>query len=209
MPLCRADQTPTPCCGVQRALCARINGAGLVIFIAMLIIALPTGNRGYAQTSTRANIQANTQANGSGLAIPRFVSLKSDRVNIRGGPGTDYRILWVFRRAGLPVEVLKEYQGWRQIRDAEGGTGWVFGALLSGRRTALVLPWERGKSAGERAQLQAGSSADARTLALLQSGVLTSLIKCTGQWCKVSVGDIRGFIEQKKLWGVYPREQLK
>src|SRR5215471_15023976 len=78
----------------------------------------------------------------SGLALPRFVSLKSDRVNLRQGPGTDYPTSWIFRRAGLPVEVLKEFEGWRQIRDSEGTTGWVLGSMLSGRRTAILRPWD-------------------------------------------------------------------
>ncbi len=197
MRLCRADLTATA------ILRSRANSAGLASIFAVLMIMLLAPSAALAEGAAKA------RPNGSGLAIPRFVSLKSDRVNIRGGPGTDYRILWVFRRAGLPVEVLKEYQGWRQIRDAEGSTGWVLGALLSGRRTALVQPWERKKTAVKRARLWTDSSTSSRTLALLQSGVLTNLIKCTGQWCKVSVGNIRGFVEQKKLWGIYPSERLK
>ena len=82
------------------------------------------------------------------LPIPRFVSLKSDRVNLRQGPGIEYPIAWVFRRAGLPLEVIKEFEGWRQVRDADGTTGWILGVMLSGRRTALVLPWEA--KAGQR-----------------------------------------------------------
>ena len=66
-------------------------------------------------------------AGASGLPVPRFVSLKSDRVNLRQGPGTEYPTAWVFRRAGLPVEVIKEFESWRQVRDAEGTTGWVLG----------------------------------------------------------------------------------
>ena len=81
-------------------------------------------------------------AGASGLPVPRFVSLKSDRVNMRNGPGTDYPTAWVYRRAGLPLEVIKEFEGWRQVRDADGAAGWVLQSFLSGRRTALVLPWE-------------------------------------------------------------------
>ena len=58
------------------------------------------------------------------------------------GPGTDYPTAWVYRRAGLPLEVIKEFEGWRQVRDADGAAGWVLQSFLSGRRTALVLPWE-------------------------------------------------------------------
>ena len=79
----------------------------------------------------------------SGLPIPRFVSLKSDRVNVRKGPSTDQAIVWVFNRAGLPVEVIAESENWRRVRDSEGADGWVFHSLLSGRRTVLVEPWSK------------------------------------------------------------------
>ncbi len=50
----------------------------------------------------------------SGLPVPRFVSLKSDRVNLRKGPGTDYPTAWVYRRAGRPAAVVTEFE--RQSR---------------------------------------------------------------------------------------------
>jgi len=40
---------------------------------------------------------------GTGLPVPRYVSLKTDRVNLREGPSKDHRTAWVFQRAGLPV----------------------------------------------------------------------------------------------------------
>jgi len=77
---------------------------------------------------------------GTGLPVPRYVSLKTDRVNLREGPSKDHRTAWVFQRAGLPVEIIAEYETWRRIRDSEGTEGWVLHSLLSGRRTALVMP---------------------------------------------------------------------
>ena len=85
---------------------------------------------------------AAAQPTTSGQPVPRFVSLKSDRVNVRRGPGPEHGIDWVFRRAGLPVEVIAESEVWRRVRDSEGSTGWVLASLLSSRRTALVEPWE-------------------------------------------------------------------
>src|SRR4051794_11981856 len=79
----------------------------------------------------------------SGLPIPRYVSLKSDRVNLREGPSKDHRTAWVFERAGLPVEITAEFEQWRKIRDSEGTEGWVLQQLLSGRRTAIVAPWKK------------------------------------------------------------------
>jgi SH3-like domain-containing protein len=145
------------------------------------------------------------------LPVPRFVSLKSDRVNLRQGPGTEYPTAWVFRRAGLPVEVIKEFDSWRQVRDAEGTTGWVLGSMLSGRRTAVILPWEvkAGQSQQTMAALRDDDSERAGEVAQVEAGVLASIITCDGKWCRVSVGGFRGYIEQAKLWGAYKDEVIK
>jgi SH3-like domain-containing protein len=147
----------------------------------------------------------------SGLPVPRFVSLKSDRVNLRQGPGTEYPATWVFKRVGLPVEVVKEFESWRQVRDAEGTTGWVLGTMLSGRRTAVILPWE---VKGEQKQqvavaLRDDDSESARAVAHVEAGVLASIISCDGRWCRVSISGFRGYIEQAKLWGAYQGEVIK
>jgi SH3-like domain-containing protein len=148
---------------------------------------------------------------GTGLAVPRFVSLKSDRVNLRQGPGTEYPTAWVFRRAGLPVEVIKEFESWRQVRDAEGTTGWVLGTMLSGRRTAVILPWEvkPGQGQSVTAVLRDDDSQSASAVAQVEAGVLASIITCDGKWCRVSVSGFRGYIEQAKLWGAYKDEVIK
>src|SRR5436305_425074 len=77
---------------------------------------------------------------GSGLLLPRFVSLKSDKVNVRGGPTKDHDVTWVYTRTGLPVEITAEFENWRRIRDWEGAEGWVYHSLLSGKRTGLIAP---------------------------------------------------------------------
>lgn len=147
---------------------------------------------------------------GSGLPVPRYVSLKSDRVNLRNGPGTDYPTGWVYRRAGLPLEVIKEFEGWRQVRDSEGVTGWVLQSFLSGRRTALVLPWEAKAGASPpQVPVHAGDSDKAAMVAKVEAGVIANLHTCDGRWCRVTIDTFAGYIEQKKLWGVYEGELIK
>src|ERR1700761_1092971 len=82
----------------------------------------------------------------TGLPLPRYASLKTDRVNLREGPSKDHPTKWVFQRAGLPVEITAEFETWRKIRDSEGAEGWVLHSLLSGRRTALVGPGKPGET---------------------------------------------------------------
>ena len=145
----------------------------------------------------------------SGLPVPRFVSLKSDRVHSRQGPGTDHKVLWVYRRAGLPVEIIREFEGWRQIRDSEGAEGWVLQSLISGRRTALVVPWELKGGGSAMIELSSDDKAGAAPVAILEAGVIANVRTCDGRWCNVSVGEYRGYIEQKRLWGAYPGEVIR
>jgi SH3-like domain-containing protein len=149
---------------------------------------------------------------GTGLPVPRYVSLKTDRVNLREGPSKDHRTDWVFQRAGLPVEIVAEYETWRRIRDSEGTEGWVLHSLLSGRRTALVMPWAKGEVAP--LSLRAEAADTSATVARLQPGVLVSVKKCSNRWCEVVVvragaTDIDGYMHQDKLWGVYPDETVE
>jgi SH3-like domain-containing protein len=148
----------------------------------------------------------------TGLPVPRFVSLKTDRVNLREGPSKDHRTAWVFQRAGLPVEIVAEFETWRRIRDAEGTEGWVLHSLLSGRRTALVTPWAKGDPAP--ASLYERADERAEVLAKLQPNVIVSVKQCTGAWCRIMVAqpsarDLDGYIRQDRLWGVYPNERVE
>jgi SH3-like domain-containing protein len=138
------------------------------------------------------------------LPLPRFASLKTDRVNLREGPSKDHATKWVYQRAGLPVEITAEFEIWRKVRDSEGVEGWVLHSLLSGRRTALVTP----SKTGENAKLFARASASADLAATLQSGVIVNIRNCNGAWCLVDGDGFRGYIEQERLWGVYPGEKV-
>src|SRR6201991_3487678 len=61
----------------------------------------------------------------SGMPVPRYVSLKFDKVNARAGPGDDHRLLWVYKVKGLPVQVVAETAEWRRICDPDGKLAWV------------------------------------------------------------------------------------
>ncbi len=160
---------------------------------------------------TAAEVVVPIAANGtsSGLRVPRFVSLKSDKVNVRRGPSTDQSIVWVFSRAGLPVEVIAEFENWRRVRDSEGADGWVFHSLLSGRRTVLVSPWSKGEQSPVSIPLHESRSARSGVVAQLQPGVLGDLVECDGSWCELSIGDYSGYVQQEKLWGVYRDEKVE
>jgi SH3-like domain-containing protein len=143
----------------------------------------------------------------SGLPLPRFVSLKSGRVNSRVGPGVNYSVEWMYTKSGLPMEIVQEYDTWRRVRDAEGSEGWINQSLLSGRRTAIVTPWQRGKEA--RINLLSEPDEKASVVAIIEPGVIGSIKACNGQWCEMTFDGHTGWLSQSSLWGAYPGEKVK
>ncbi len=138
----------------------------------------------------------------TGLPTPRFVALRADEVNLRVGPDTRFPIEWTYQRRDLPVEVVREYNQWRRIRDIDGTEGWVHQSTLAGRRTMLVR--------GEQRTLRRGDSADSGVVAHLQAGVVGRIRKCAAgsAWCEVQVGDLRGWLRRNEIWGVKADEEI-
>ena len=145
-----------------------------------------------------------TPQTASGLPVPRYVSLKSDHVNVRAGPTKDNDVAWVYTRAGLPVEITAEFENWRRVRDSEGAEGWVYHSLLSGRRTAV----DTMKHKDEYAPINDRPDPDSAVAAKLQAGVVTQVKKCAANWCRVIGNGFDGWIQQERLWGVYSDEQV-
>src|SRR5215468_62337 len=170
-------------------------------FRSLLVAAMMAGagTPAYAQPASPRTV--------SGLPIPRFVSLKADRVNVRGGPTKDHDVTWVYNRAGLPVEVTAEFENWRRIRDWEGAEGWVYHSLLSGRRTATISVAKKAKD--DLVPLHETASPDSELAAKLQAGVLGTVKSCKPGWCRIAGKGFDGWIQQERLWGVYPNEQVE
>ena len=141
----------------------------------------------------------------TGLTLPRYASLKTDRVNLREGPSKDHATKWVYQRAGLPVEITAEFDIWRKVRDSEGIEGWVLHSLLSGRRTGLVGVGKKGAIY----KIYSEPRASGGVAATLQSGVIANVRSCDGAWCLVDGEGYKGYIEQVSLWGVYPNEKIQ
>ncbi|ADO41436.1 SH3 domain-containing protein [Ketogulonicigenium vulgare] len=132
------------------------------------------------------------------LPVPRYVSLRSNEVNVRRGPASSQRVDWVFHRAGLPVQITGEYEHWRRIIDRDGEGGWVHYALLSGNRTVIVQ--------AELLPVLAQPEANAPVIAQFENGVIADLDECRPDWCRIGAGGYRGWVMKSALWGVDPTE---
>ena len=148
--------------------------------------------------------QAEATGSASGLPVPRFVSLKADRVNMHIGPAKTYEVKWVYQRAGLPVEVTAEFENWRRIRDVDGAEGWVYHSLLSGRRTGLAIA----KAKDALIPIYENADLESAVVAKLEAGVLGSIKRCREGWCQIAGRGFAGWLQQVRLWGVYPDEKV-
>lgn len=144
---------------------------------------------------------ADAEQGESGLPVPRFVSLRADEVNLRAGPGVRYPVEWVYQRKLMPVEVVEEFETWRKIRDWQGTEGWVNKAMLSGRRSVLVV--------GEIRTLRREPAAESPAVARAEPGVIARLLKCNGNWCKVEAGGYEGWLARADFWGVQADERVQ
>ena len=132
------------------------------------------------------------------LKVPRFVSLRFDTVNLRAGPGTQYPIEWVYKRRGLPVEVIRDLDTWRQVRDRWGTVGWIHLSNLSGRRTVLIDP--------QTVILRKQPEDRARAVAKAEPGAIAKLEKCAAAWCRIAADGHGGWVRRAAVWGVYEKD---
>lgn len=159
-----------------------------------------------------AAVPASAQAVGKGISnleLPRFVSLKAKRANLRVGPGRSYAVDWTFVKVGTPLEVVQEFDLWRRVRYADGTEGWLYHSLLSGKRTATTAPWKGADGETTLIEARAAPNEDARINARFEPNVQVDVQSCDGVWCNVRHKDGRGWIRQTELWGVYPQEKIE
>ena len=168
---------------MSRQETAHIRVACLAALLAALLV--PAGSLSAAE-------------NDPNQRLPRFVSLRSDLVNLRVGPGENYPIEWVLTRKEMPVEIVKEFENWRMIRDWQGTEGWVHERMLTGKRAVVI----KGGIRTLHRQPDPASPAVARA----QPGVIARLLECRGDWCRIEASDHAGWVQRGDLWGVYPDE---
>jgi len=168
-----------------------LRSVGRLVLVALLL-ALPVPPLRAAEEDAASRV--------SGLPLPRFVSLGSDKVNARTGPGARYPISWVYLRRGLPVEVVAEFEFYRKIRDMAGDEGWVHKRLLSGLRTAVIV--------GAVRTLHREPNQTSTPVLLAEPGVQGRLLHCQGAWCELEIAGQRGYTRRDYLYGVYPTETV-
>jgi SH3-like domain-containing protein len=168
----------------------------------LFISPLVTTDSVWAQEPPPADTRPGASApRATGLPLPRFASLRAKKVYMRAGPGTRYPVEWTYRRKGLPIQIIAEFDTWRKVRDWNGTTGWVHRAMLSGRRMAMTI--------GNDTMLRRQPDKAAAPVARARPGVIARILSCKGAWCRIDAGGLSGWATRKLLWGTFPGEKVK
>ncbi|MGH7057027.1 MAG: SH3 domain-containing protein [Acetobacteraceae bacterium] len=185
-----------------------------VIRASLMALALAAGAPWHAHAAPAPDIMAEAkpsvpkraahpdQGTATGYPLPRFVSLFSDDVNMRVGPGFQYPIEWVYKRRHLPVEIEREFNVWRLVRAPDGGRGWVHKSTTCGVRTFIVV--------GSAHKLRRKAAPDAAVVAVLDKGVIGTIRRCKkgSDWCRVEADGHRGYLPRQDFWGSFQGEAV-
>ncbi|MEM7688246.1 MAG: SH3 domain-containing protein [Pseudomonadota bacterium] len=125
---------------------------------------------------------------------PYWAALRYDETNMRVGPSREYPIDWVYRRKGLPVQVLRSRDEWDLVVDPDGTKGWISGSQLTRSRFVLVVGEE---PVALREEPQAESEMQWRA----EPGVIAKLLRCREGWCEIENEGRAGWVEAGRLWG--------
>ena len=133
--------------------------------------------------------------NGSGLEIPRMVSLKNSLTYMRTGPGKDFPVKFEIKKKGYPLKIVAEYNNWRKVVTFNKISGWVHTQLLSSFRTGLIT---------KTTFLKPIPSYSTNSSAKLLPNLLVNIVKCNQQWCKIKILKTKvfeGWVQKDTLWG--------
>ena len=126
--------------------------------------------------------------------VPYWATIRAEEVNMRAGPSERFPIEWVYRRAGLPVKVVRVNQGWRLVEDPDGARGWIVARLLDPDRGAIVI-------GDDLAEMREEPRPGARLLWKVEAGVVGALGECENGWCNFNTDGHKGWILAERLWG--------
>lgn len=157
----------------------------------MAVLCLCAGMAGAAEPP--AQLREDRRGPETQLPLPRFVSMKAEKANVRRGPSLLHRVDWEFMHRGMPLMVTAEYGHWRKVEDRDGVGGWVHYVMLSSARTAIVED--------DDLELHRLPDAEAPVVARAEKGAIVYLKGCDGGWCRVSSKRLRGWVPETALWG--------
>ena len=121
-----------------------------------------------------------------------FLMLKNNKVNVRYGPSFDYPIKYIYKKIGLPVQLIDKKENFRRIIDHKKNTGWIHISQLKKSKSLITTSAKI---------LFKKPSKYSKPIAKLDTGRLLLIQKCEKSWCNVKTEKFSGWIDKNNIWG--------
>ena len=121
-----------------------------------------------------------------------FLSLKKNKVNVRYGPSFTSPVKFIYKKMNLPIKQIDKKENWRRIIDSKNNSGWIHWSQLKPINSVILL---------KDKILFKKPSNFSRPLANIKQGRVLVIKKCDGNWCKVQTENLKGWVDNKNLWG--------
>ena len=121
-----------------------------------------------------------------------FLSLKKNKVNVRYGPSLESPIKFIYKKINLPIKQIDKKENWRRIIDSKNNSGWIHWSQLKPINSVILL---------KDKILFKKPSNFSRPLANIKQGRVLVVKKCDDNWCNVQTENLKGWVDNKNLWG--------
>ena len=169
-----------------------IFNSKIILYVPILLIIILIT---YSDNALSNQIEPKVSINGSGLEIPRMVSLKKSLTYMRSGPGKEFPVKFELKQKGYPLKVVAEFNNWRKVITHGKISGWIHTQLLSSFRTGLLT---------KTTFLKTMPSNSSNSLAKLLPNLLINIIICKDDWCKIEIIKSKvyvGWVQKETIWG--------
>jgi SH3-like domain-containing protein len=128
------------------------------------------------------------------VAQERVLVTRSNKVNMRVGPGRQYQVKWVYVKRGIPLRVMATLDNWLQVEDIDGVMGWILADSLVRNKDGYAL------TKAEPTRALSSCKEDAALAFSADAGVLVRVKKCKEECCLVVAEDRTGWVKSGDLW---------
>jgi SH3-like domain-containing protein len=122
-----------------------------------------------------------------------FLCTKSDNVNGRNGPNTNFAIMYKISQVNYPVKVIKKIENWFAVEDFKGDKMWISASNLKSKCGKII-------KINHTAEVKIKPDIKSNTILNLGEGFIVNNAKCYQVWCYIKIDNKKGWILKEKIW---------
>jgi SH3-like domain-containing protein len=124
-----------------------------------------------------------------------FATLKNSPVNMRVGPGEEYKIKFVYVLKGIPLLVVAKFKNWLKVIDSDGDVGWMFKSFLYSPNMYVILTQD--------SELYAKADHRSSVIAHVKKNVIVTFVTLENSYAFVKHGSgLSGWLPSNVLFGI-------